>query len=161
MKERESAALNEYGLNENQELFCQLYIGKHCGNASAAYSEAYNVDITDVTRSVASRLLTNAKVIKRLTDLREKAENKGIMTIVQMQQRLQDIITQEMSEEVIVIEGTGDGKSKARTVRKKASMKDINKAIELLAKMKGAFNDSNVNVNVTPTVIIGNDELED
>lgn len=68
----------EKKLNERQELFCQLYstIDTFFGNGVEAYIEAYNIDVSkkgayDGARASASRLLTDANVLKRIDELLE------------------------------------------------------------------------------------------
>ncbi len=66
----------------------------------------------------------------------------------------------EGSEEMVVVEGCGDGVSRATTVSKDISPKDRLKAAELLGKRYSIFKD-NVKLDVTPVVIGGDDGLED
>ena len=66
----------------------------------------------------------------------------------------------EIQEEVIVVEGSGDGYSSARVMTKQISEKDRLKAAELLAKRYGILTDK-VKLDVTPIVIRGDDQLED
>ena len=77
-----------------------------------------------------------------------------------MQEVLTSIIRGELQEEVIVVEGCGDGVSQAVTKYKKPSMKDVISAVDKLAKMQGLYNDNNMILNVVP-VFFGEDELED
>ena len=67
----------------------------------------------------------------------------------------------EVKEEVVVVEGEGDGCSSARTIKKDMSAKDRNKAAELLGKRYRLFTDR-IEADVNQTVIFeGEDELED
>lgn len=78
----------------------------------------------------------------------------------QMQEVLTSIIRQESDEEVIVVEGCGDGVSEAVTKKKKPSQADRIKAIQLLARMQGAL-DNSATLNVVLPVFSGENELED
>ena len=76
-----------------------------------------------------------------------------------MQETLTKIIREELDEEKLMSEGTGEGYSKIVSKRQKASLKERLKALELLGKMKGAFVE---NVNVTGNVpVTFVDDLED
>lgn len=58
------------GLTLKQKLFCNYYVSyEFAGNAGAAYAKAYGFDFSDpkqnaTARSNASRLLTNANILK-------------------------------------------------------------------------------------------------
>ena len=77
-----------------------------------------------------------------------------------MQEILTSIIKQESQEEVIVVEGCGDGVSEAVTKRKTASQSDRIKAIQLLARMQGVLDSGNT-VNIVVPVFGGEDNLEE
>ena len=63
-------------------------------------------------------------------------------------------------KEVIVVEGCGDGISEAVTKTKTASNQDRIRAIQLLARMQGAL-DNTATVNVVLPVFGGEDDLEE
>ncbi len=78
-----TAAKTEEGLNLEQERFCQLYSGAEAidrdlfGNGVQSYIEVYEPDRSkpnwyETCMSMASRLLTNVKVIKRINELLEE-----------------------------------------------------------------------------------------
>lgn len=136
-------------MNPRQEKFCLEYAAS--GNAyhsaiNAGYSEAY-------ARGNVKYLLENESIKKRLQELKEKAESEKIADIKEMQEKLTSIIRQQLTEEVIVVEGIGEGFSEARKIPKKPSLKDIINAINTLGKMQGAFVD-NINLSVEPVMIV-------
>jgi len=66
-------------LSPKQEFFCRLYATEKefFGNGTDAYAEAYDLDTfkpnwRDVARACASRLLTNANILKRIDQLLEE-----------------------------------------------------------------------------------------
>jgi hypothetical protein len=70
------ADITEDELNPKQEKFCQLYASdrEFFGNGVESYMEAYEPDKTDpnwykTASANASRLLTNAKIVRRINDL--------------------------------------------------------------------------------------------
>lgn len=84
----------------------------------------------------------------------EEAEANSIATAVEMKQALTSIIRQQLEEEVIVIENTGDFCTEARKMKKTAAIKDIISAINSLGKMEGLFVDkAEVDVDISPIVI--------
>lgn len=141
-------------LNQKQEKFCLAYAKS--GNARQSYLDAGYRCKPETADASASQLLKNPKVKERLAELAEKAANESIADIREMQEVLTSIIRKEMSEEVIVVEGDGDGCSSARRMRKEPSLKDLINAINTLGKMQGAFT-ANLNINGTIPVVIVDD----
>ena len=151
--------MNDLALNQKQEKFCLAYAKS--GNARQSYLDAGYRCKPETADASASQLLKNPKVKDRLAELYDKIANESVADIREMQEVLTSIIRKQMDEEVIVVEGDGDGCSSARRMRKEASIKDIVNAINTLGKMQGAFA---TNLNLTgaiPVVISGDDELED
>lgn len=75
----ENNVLNEHNLNPKQEEFCQLYTTdkEFFGNGVESYLEIYDIDRSKPNWyksacSCASKLLSNAKVIDRISDLLEE-----------------------------------------------------------------------------------------
>jgi len=62
-------------LNPKQELFCQLYASdkEFFGNGTQSYIEAYNIEPKGYKTAVvnASKLLTNANILKRINQILE------------------------------------------------------------------------------------------
>lgn len=150
-------------LTPKQEKFCIEYA--RCGNARQAYISAGYKHKKDSTTDVnACRLLKNDKVKARLAELYEAAKNDAIADVQEMQEVLTMIIRQEMTEEVIVTEGTGEGCSKARTMDKAPAIKDVIGAINTLGKMQGAFVDKNeaeIDMDLNISIDYGDSENEE
>lgn len=143
-------------MTARQERFCQEFA--KTGNATlsamnAGYSE-------DTARSQGQRLLTNVDIKNRIKELTGEIKNKNIMDAREMQEVLTSIIKQESQEEVIVVEGCGDGVSEAVTKKKTPSQADRIKAIQLLARMQGVLDSGNT-VNVVVPIFGGEDRLEE
>ena len=147
-------------LTVKQEKFCHEYL--KTGNARQAYINAgYSFGKESTADANACRLLKHDKVKARLDELREEVQTEAIADIREMQKALTDIIRQSMNEEIVVVEGCGDGVSEAKKMNKKPSIDNVIKAINTLGKMQGAFVDK-VNIEgAIPVVISGSDELED
>lgn len=143
-------------MTDRQERFCQEYVA--CGNITqSAISAGYAVRSA---RQVGQRLMSNDVVQTRIKELQGEIKNDKIMDARQMQEVLTSIILQESEEEVIVVEGCGDGVSEAVTKKKRPSQADRIKAINLLAKMQGVL-DNSATLNVMIPVYGGDLELED
>lgn len=65
-------------MNRKQEIFCEEFVKS--GNAAEAYKLAgYKVTNAKSAANCASRLLENAGICSRISELREKAEDEKIM----------------------------------------------------------------------------------
>lgn len=146
-------------LNPKQEAFCLHYA--KTGNATESYKQAGYVCKNDaVVAASAVRLLNQVKVKERLKELADMAASEKIASIAEVQERLTAILRMQQLEDQVVVEGCGDGVSEAKIIKRKAQLKDVLKAGELLAKMQGAF-DNKLQVEVTVPVFGGDDDLED
>lgn len=108
----------------------------------------------------AAKTLDNPNVKEYLEKRLKQIEDQKIADVTEVMQYLTAGMRQELEEEVVVVEGCGDGISEAVTKKKKISIKDSNKCAELLAKRFGILTD-NVNVNMIVPVIGGEDALQD
>jgi phage terminase small subunit len=145
--------------SHKQEKFCQLYAAT--GNATQAYKDAgYKWKSESGVRVAASNFVNkNPNIVERLRELAEEAKTNAIADIQEMQSILTQIIREELSEEVLMTEGDGEGLSHIVSKRKKAALKDRLKAIELLGKMQGAFLDRvQIDGNVPITFVDDLDE---
>lgn len=148
------------GLNPKQEKFCIEYA--KTGNAKQSVIAAgYNTTSPGSAEVTGHRLLRNANVKQRLMELAEEVKNEAIADVKEMQERLTQIIRQQMDEEVIVTETDFEGGSTARIMKKTAAIKDVIGAINTLGKMQGCFIEKvDVTANM-PVVISGGEALED
>lgn len=143
-------------MTARQIQFCLAYIGS--GNATQSAIEAGYSKKTAPEQG--ARLLNNVNVQNYIKELQEQNASKKIADAREMQEVLTSIIRQEMEEENIVVEGCGDGVSEAIIKKKKSSHKDVLKAIDLLGRMQGAF-ENRATLNVLIPVFGGEDNLED
>ena len=142
-------------MTERQERFCQEFA--KCGNATlSAINSGYSARSA---KQVGQRLLTNADLMDRIRELQGEIKNKNIADAREMQEHLTSILRGESTEEVIVVEGCGDGVSEAVTKEKKPSQADRIKAMQLLARMQGVL-DNSTTLNVVLPVYGGEEDLE-
>ena len=145
--------------NPKWEAFCLHYA--KTGNASESYKKAgYKTENERSIYSNCNRLLKNDDIKARLQELSEEMASEKIASIKEIQERLTSILRGELQEEQIVVNGCGDGYSKAITMKKQPQLKDVIKAGETLAKMQGGF-DTKLQVEMVVPVFGGEEELED
>lgn len=144
------------GLTEKQKRFVDYYV--ETGNATEAAKRAgYSAK---TAKQVGQENLTKP-YLKAAIDARLKElASARIATAEEVLQYLTSAMRGEIQEEVIVTEGTGDGCSEAKIMTKQLSAKDQIKAAELLGKRYGLQTDK-MQIELTPIVIRGDDQLED
>ena len=140
-------------MTEKQKLFADEYLIDL--NATRAYRAVYkNIKNDGVAGRNGSRLLTNADVRKYIDDRLEEIHNKKTADAKEVLEYLTSVLRGESQSEEIVVEGTGDGCSAARTMQKAPSEKDRLKAAELLGKRYGLYTDridmdADMDLNIT------------
>ena len=138
-------------LNPKQEKFCLEYAS--CGNATTAYQAAYGSD-TKTAGVNSNRLLKNASIQARLKELADEIASQKIADARELQERLTAIIRREVTEEIILPSG--------ERIEKQLSIRDILKAIEILAKIQGLFiTKEEVDIKNAPVIIGGAEFLAD
>lgn len=152
-------------LTDKQIIFANEYLVDL--NATRAYKKAYpNVKKDSSARTNASKLLTKANIKNYIDEQLRRIEDESIADVAEVMKYLTKTMRGELDEEVVVVEGEGDGCSSARIVRKEVGIKDRNKAAELLGKRYRLFvdkveKDTNLNVNSTAKLDSILNQLED
>jgi len=144
-------------LNARQKAFCEFYVVS--GNATdaaikAGYSESYAKDRIHT-------LMKNVGISRYIDELMQKLESKRIATAEEVLQNLTAMMRGEIQEEVVVVEGEGDGVSSARIIKKQVSAKERIKAAELLGKRHALFTDKTKLEGTLPVMIVGEDDLDE
>lgn len=143
-------------MTSKMKKFCLEYANS--GNATqsaklAGYSEK-------TAKSQGERLLRQPEVKQFLQDLADEMQSSKIASAREMQEVLTSIIRGEWQEEVVMVEGCGDGVSEAVIKKKKPSAKDVNSAVNTLAKMQGVL-DNKATMNIIVPVFGGEEDLEE
>lgn len=140
-------------MTEKQKRFCDEYL-IDC-NATRAYKTVYqNVKSDEAARKAGSRLLTNVDVKNYIADRMEEIHNEKTADAQEVIEYLTSVLRGESTAQEIVVEGTGDGCSEARTMEKAPSEKERLKAAELLGKRYALFTekvemDADMDLNIT------------
>ena len=147
-------------MTEKQKRFCDEYL-IDC-NATRAYKAVYqNVKSDETAKSAASRLLTNVNVKKYIDERMEELHNEKTADAQEVIEYLTSVLRGESTAQEIVVEGTGDGCSEARTMEKSPSEKERLKAAELLGKRYSLFTDkveTDVDMDLNITIDYGEDD---
>ena len=144
-------------LTLKQQRFADEYIIS--GNATeaaikAGYSEKY-------ANTNASKLLQNTTVKAYIDERLKELSDRKIANQQEVLEYLTAVLRGETQSEIVVVEGQGEGVSRAKPMQKAPDEKERLKAAELLGKRMGLFKDKlDVTANV-PVIISGGDDLED
>jgi Phage terminase, small subunit len=142
-------------MTEKQKRFADEYIIDL--NATRAYKVAYSSVKNDETaKAAASRLLTNVNVKNYVDEQLQEISDGKIADATEVMKYLTAVLRGEEKEEVIVVEGCGDGCSSAVRVNKGIGAKDRIKAAELLGKRYSIFTDKVQVEGVTAVQILDN-----
>ena len=122
-------------LTLKQQRFADEYIIS--GNATdaairAGYSEKY-------ANTNASKLLQNTTVKAYIDERLDERASKTVANQQEVLEYLTAVMRGESSSEVVVIEGQGEGVSKAKPMQKAPDERERLKAAELLGKRMGLF----------------------
>ena len=146
-------------MTEKQKLFADEYLIDL--NATRAYLVAYpNVKNKEVARRAGSRLLTFVDVQAYIDERLDEIHSEKTADAQEVIEYLTSVLRGESMSDEIVVEGTGDGCSEARIVRKAPNENNKLKAAELLGKRYGLFTDKQ-QVTVQVPIFEGDDSLED
>ena len=144
-------------LTEKQKRFCDYFI--ETGSITDA---AIKAGYSKKTAYAIGQENLKKPVLKAYIDEKlEKMQSKRIADATEVMELLTQALRGEITEEVVVVEGSGDGYSEAKTIDKQIGAKDRIKAAELLGKRYGLYTDK-VNITGTvPVMIVGEDDLEE
>ncbi len=80
--------LNEFGLTEQQEKFCRVFV--ETGNASESYRQAYNAKnmAANTIAARASEMLNKSNITVRLQQLRETHQKRHAITVDTLLEKL-------------------------------------------------------------------------
>lgn len=124
-------------MTEKQKRFCLEYI-KDPNATQAAIRAGYN---PKSAKSIGSENLTKPDIQKYIQEALDKLEKEKIADANEVIKYLTSVLRGESDSEEIVVEGIGEGYSKARLLTKKPGERDKLKAAELLGKSYGIFTD--------------------
>lgn len=160
-------------LNDRQKIFADEYIV--LGNA---YQAALNAGYKKSSAKDASKWI-NPEILKNPNEQERKKYKPEIRAYIdarmaekekeliadqdEVLKYLTEVIRGKSKSTEIVVEGTGDGCSEARTIQKEPSEKDRLKAAELLGKRYGLYTDkieTDVDMELNINIDYGDDGSE-
>ena len=157
-------------LNDREKLFAEEYI--KLGNA---YQAALNAGYAKSTAKDASKWINPEENLKKpnekskykpevreyINSRMEEHQSELIADQDEVLKYLTSVMRGETSAEIVVVEGTGDGCSEARTMQKAPDEKERLKAAELLGKRYGLYTEKveqQVDMELNITVDYGDEE---
>lgn len=126
-------------MTPRQEKFCVEYL-IDLNATQAAIRAGYSRRTAD---RIANQNLRKLEIQSRIKKMRDEYYDKTIMSAKEVEYLLSKAGRGELKEEVVVIEGIGDGFSESKIIKKHLSAKDRIKALELMGKRHHLFEDQN------------------
>lgn len=137
-------------MTPRQEKFCVEYL-IDLNATQAAIRAGYR---EKTAYSMGQRLLKNVEIKSRIKKMRDEYYDKTIMSAKEVEYLLSKAGRGELKEEVVVVEGLGDGVSAAQIIKKYLSAKDRIKALELMGKRHHLFEDQDSKLGAEEVQII-------
>ena len=144
-------------LTEKQKRFADYYI--ETGNITEAATRAGYSKKT--ARVIGQENLLKPAIKGYIDEKMEAMQDERTASAKEVLEFLTKSMRGEIKEEVVVVEGTGDGTSEARTIKKQIGLRDRIKSAELLGKRYRLFTDKVEVDGVVPVMIVGEDSLEE
>ena len=144
MKDRQRRFADEYLIDLNAE----------AAAVRAGYSPRY-------ARGNAYKLVARSGIKEYIEKRMAEKESELIADQNEVLRYLTAVMRGESTSEEIIVEGIGDGRSKARKLEKTPSEKDRLKAAELIGKRYGLFTDkieTDVDMDLNITIDYGEDD---
>ena len=144
-------------LTAKQKRFCDEYL-IDLNATQAAIRAGYS---KKTARNIATENLSKPH-IREYIDKRMAEKDKSLIADQdEVLRYLTSVMRGESQATIVVVEGTGEGQSEARTMGKAPDEKERLKAAELIGKRYGLFSDKVKMEGAVPVVITGEDNLED
>lgn len=144
-------------LTEKQKRFADYYIetGNATESARRAGYKGKNLN------NVASENLAKVGVKSYIDEKLKIMQDERTASAKEVLEFLTKSMRGELDEEIVVVEGTGDGTSEARKIKKQIGLRERIKSAELLGKRYRLFTDKVEVEGVVPVMIVGESELEE
>lgn len=152
-------------LNERQKCFVDYYIKtKNAAEAArlAGYSKGSIKDASHWINPAESRTGKYKPYLKAAIDKRLKElESARIADVTEVLEFFTSAMRGDVKEDVVVVEGAGDGCSQARIITKRLSAHEQLDAAKQLAKRFGLDNAAPAEMDAGPVIIEGEDNIRD
>lgn len=136
-------------MNKKQKKFADEYL-IDCNATQAAIRAGYS---EKTAYSTGQRMLKNVEVKNYIDEQLSLMHNEKIADATEVMMYLTSVLRGESQASIVVVEGTGDGCSEARTIEKNPDERERLKAAELIGKRYGIFTDK-MNLEIEPVVIV-------
>lgn len=136
-------------MTNKQKRFCDEYL-IDCNATQAAIRAGYS---SKTAVDIGHENLNKPKLKKYIDDRLEQMQSERIASTQEVMEYLTSVMRGESQAEIVVVEGTGDGCSKAIHIQKYPSEMERLKAAEQLGKRYGLFKGS-FDVNMEKVIIV-------
>lgn len=124
-------------MTDKQKRFCDEYL-IDCNATQAAIRAGYS---EKTARQIGEENLSKLDIKNYIQERMEQVASEKVADAQEVMEYLTSVLRGETQSSEIVVEGIGDGCSKAKEILKEPSEKDKLKAAELLGKRYGMWKD--------------------
>lgn len=142
-------------MTEKQKRFCDEYL-IDCNATQAAIRAGYS---KKTAYSIAEQNLKKQEIKTYIEQLLDKIRSQNIADATEVLEFLTAVMRGKSKSAVVVVEGEGDGVSKAKIIDKPPDEKEKLKAAELIGKRYSIFTEKLEVSNAIPVVI--KEDLDD
>lgn len=146
----------KHKLTEKQERFVDYYIETKGNATEAARRAGYKKPNPQGSENLAKPSI-KAAINARLAELKSQRTADATEVL----EFLTSVLRDQQEDETIVVEGTGNGMSRARKIKVKVSTRDRLKAGEVLGRIFGMYNDKLQLENAPVPVIVDDMDGDD
>lgn len=151
LNDKEKCFANEYVINKGNAYKAALAAGYSKSTSKYAY-EWLEESLSDST--VKRHLPFKPELKEYISEKYAKIESEKIADATEVMQYLTSVLRGQSQSEIVVVEGIGDGKSRARKIMKAPDEKEKTKAAVELGKILGlAITKVDLDANVGVTII--------
>ena len=122
-------------MTEKQKRFADEYL-KDLNAAQAAIRAGYS---SKTAKQIGQRMLTNVDLKAYIDEQIDSIHEETVADAKEVMGYLTSVMRGQSEADVVVVEGTGDGYSEAKLIKKPPDEKERLKAAELLGKRYGLF----------------------
>ena len=145
-------------LTEKQTKFVDYYIETGGNAAEAARRAGYS---EKTCRVIGQENLTKPDIKAAIDARLAELKSQRTADATEVLEYLTAVLRGQQEDETIVVEGVGDGCSRAKRMNVKVATRDRNKAAELLGRVYGIFNDKLKLENAPVPVIVDDMDGDD
>ena len=138
----------------------QRFVEEYCIDMNATQA-AIRAGYSPVNANrIGSENLSKAYIKQRINERLEEMRTRSLATAQEVEAYLSAVMRGQSESQIVVVEGEGDGVSRAKKIMKLPDERERLKAAEILAKRHGLTDNKLTLEHIVPVVFAGENDLE-